>query len=40
VEVAIEPFVKAPAWVRRGAAEEAERLGAFLGCTPSVVWKS
>jgi len=40
VEVAIEPFVKAPVWVRRAAGLEAERLGAFLGCTPSVVWKS
>jgi hypothetical protein len=31
VEVSIDPFVKVPAWVRRGAAEEAERLAAFLG---------
>ncbi len=31
VEVNIEPFVKQPAWVRRAAAEEAERLAAFLG---------
>ncbi len=30
VEVAIEPFGRMPAWVRRGAAEEAERLAAFL----------
>jgi hypothetical protein len=31
VEVIIEPFGKTPAWVRRAAAEEAERLAAFLG---------
>ena len=31
VEVTIEPFVKLPAWVRRGAEEEAERLAEFLG---------
>ncbi len=32
VEVTIEPFGKTPAWVRRAAAEEAERLAAFLDC--------
>jgi uncharacterized protein YcaQ len=31
VEVVIEPFVKTPVWVRRGAAQEAKRLAAFLG---------
>ena len=31
VEVTIEPFGKPPAWMLRGAAEEAERLAAFLG---------
>jgi hypothetical protein len=31
VEVVIEPFVKIPVWVRRGAAQEAKRLAAFLG---------
>jgi len=31
VEVSIEPFVPVPAWVRRAAADEAERLAAFLG---------
>jgi len=31
VEVVIESFAKIPAWTRRGAAEEAERLAAFLG---------
>jgi hypothetical protein len=40
VEVVIEPFVKAPVWVRRAAGEEAERLAAFLGCTLSLSWKS
>jgi hypothetical protein len=39
VEVAVEPFVKAQPWVRRAAAEEAERLAAFLGCAPSITWK-
>jgi hypothetical protein len=40
VEVVIEPFVKAPLWVRRAAGWEAERLAAFLGCTLKLVWKS
>lgn len=40
VEVIIEPFVKAPLWVRRAAGHEAERLAAFLGCTLSVCWKN
>ena len=31
VEVTIEPFAKVPGWARRAAAEEAERLAAFLG---------
>jgi hypothetical protein len=31
VEVTIEPFGKPPGWLRRNAAEEAERLAAFLG---------
>ena len=39
VEVAIEPFVKAPVWVRRAAGQEAERLAAFLGCKLSLAWK-
>jgi len=38
VEVSIEPFVKAPGWVRRAAGEEAERLASFLGGTLRVVW--
>ncbi len=32
VEIEIEPFVKQPVWVQRGARQEAERLAAFLGC--------
>ena len=40
VEVAIEPFVKAPVWVRRAAGQEAERLAAFLGGTLRLAWKS
>jgi uncharacterized protein YcaQ len=40
VKVVIEPFVNAPAWVRRAAAQEAERLAAFLGCALSLAWKS
>ncbi len=40
VEVVMEPFVKAPVWVRRAAGLEAERLAAFLGCTLSLAWKS
>ncbi len=40
VEVAIEPFAKPPAWVRRAAEQEAERLAAFLGGTLNLVWKS
>ncbi|PYT16054.1 MAG: winged helix DNA-binding domain-containing protein [Acidobacteria bacterium] len=39
VEVVIEPFVKVPSWVRRAAAQEAERLAAFLGGALSLVWK-
>jgi hypothetical protein len=38
VEVAIEPLVKAPVWVRHAAGQEAERLAAFLGCTLKLVW--
>jgi hypothetical protein len=33
VEVVIDPFVMVPAWVRRAAGQEAERLAAFLGGT-------
>ena len=40
VEVVIEPFVKAPVWVRRAAEEEAERLAAYFGSTLELQWKS
>ncbi len=40
VEVVIEPFLPAPAWVRRAAGLEAERLAAFLGFTLCLAWKS
>jgi hypothetical protein len=38
VEVAIEPFVKVPAWVRRAAEEEAERLAGFFGGRLQLAW--
>jgi hypothetical protein len=40
IEVVIEPFLKTPAWVRRSAEREAERLASFLGGTISITWKS
>jgi hypothetical protein len=40
VEVVIEPFLKTPVWVRRAAAQEAERLAAFLGGTLCLAWKN
>jgi hypothetical protein len=40
VEVVIEPFVAAPAWVRRAAGQEAERLAAFLGGSLNLTWKT
>lgn len=40
VEVVIEPFVKAPQWVRRAASQEAERLAAFLDCNLNLAWNS
>jgi hypothetical protein len=36
LEVVIEPFMEIPAWVRRAAGEEAERLAAYFGCTLNV----
>ena len=39
IEVVLEPFVKLPLWVRRSAAEEAERLADFLGGTLSLTSK-
>ena len=40
VNVVVEPFVRAPVWVRRSAAEEAERLAEFLGCSLSLTWRT
>jgi len=40
VDVSIEPFVKVPGWVRRAAAQEAERLAAFLGGALTLTWKA
>ena len=40
IEVVIEPFLKAPAWVRRAAGQEAEHLASFLGGTLNLTWKS
>jgi hypothetical protein len=40
VDVVIEPFVKAPVWVRRAAGQEAERLATFLGGALRLDWKS
>jgi hypothetical protein len=40
IEVVIEPFGKAPVWVRRAAGKEAERLAAFLGGSLNLIWKS
>lgn len=39
VEVTVEPFVRVPAWVRRGASEEAERLAGFLGGKLKLAWR-
>ena len=38
VEVAVEPFVDAPTWVRRAAAQEAERLAEFFDCELKFCW--
>ena len=38
VEVRIEPFTKVPAWARRAAEAEAERLAAFLGGELRLDW--
>ena len=40
VNVAVEPFARVPTWVRRAAAQEAERLARFLGCSLNLVWKT
>ena len=39
VEVVIEPFVRQPAWVRRAAGQEAERLAAFLDGALNLAWR-
>ncbi len=38
VVVAIEPFTDQPAWVRKGAEAEAQRLADFLGGDLDLVW--
>jgi len=40
VDLVVEPFAKVPAWVRRTAAREAERLAAFLGGSLNLVWRT
>jgi hypothetical protein len=40
VEVAIEPFVQQPAWVRRAAEQEAERLAEFFRGKLNFTWNS
>lgn len=40
LEVVIEPFAKIPSWAHRAAGQEAERLAAFFGCAPKIVWNS
>ena len=39
IDVTIEPFVPVPAWARRAASEEAERLAGFLDAKLNLVWK-
>ena len=39
MEVTIEPFVPVPAWARRAASEEAERLAEFFDAKLNLVWK-
>jgi hypothetical protein len=36
--VSIEPFAEPPAWVRRAAEEEAERLARFMGGRLELSW--
>jgi hypothetical protein len=40
IDVVIEPFVEIPAWARRGAEGEAERLAAFFDCRLNLGWKN
>jgi uncharacterized protein YcaQ len=39
VRVLIEPFVRQPAWVKRAASDEAEKLAAFLGGSVHLSWR-
>src|SRR5262249_2367362 len=39
IEVFIQPFKNGPAWIKRKASQEAERLAAFFGCKLSLKWK-
>jgi uncharacterized protein YcaQ len=39
LEVLIEPFVSLPVWVRRAAAQDAERLAAFFDCKLDLTWQ-
>jgi hypothetical protein len=40
ISVTVEPFVRQPAWVRKGADAEAERLAAFFGGELAFDWKA
>jgi hypothetical protein len=40
LELTIEPLVKQPAWVRRAAKQEAERLAVFFALQPKLIWQS
>ena len=40
LEVVIQPFVRVPFWAHRAAEHEAERLAAFFGCAPKVLWNN
>jgi DNA glycosylase AlkZ-like len=39
VRVVIEPFVRQPAWVKRAARDEAEKLAVFLGGSAQFSWR-
>jgi len=38
--VTIQPFAKPAAWIRDGAAREAERLADYFGRKLKLIWKS
>jgi hypothetical protein len=40
ISVAVEPFVRQPSWVRKGAEAEAERLAAFRGGAMAFDWRT